>query len=250
MRFKDQTVVITGAGRGIGFATAERLSQEGAMIALIDVQEELVAGAASRLREKNVDAKAYPLNIADHAQVKATFERIAADFGAIHVLVNAAAIYPFIPFEDISIEDFRRVLAVNVEGTFSCCQAAYRFMKGQAYGRIVNFSSGSLYAGTPLLSAYCASKGGVVGLTRALASECSPHGITVNCVSPGIMATEGTLSQANADELLAWIETYQKVKRRGEPGDIAEIIAYLASPAASFVTGQTMAVDGGVHFRD
>ncbi len=249
MRFENQTVVITGAGRGIGFATANRLAEEGARVAIIDIREDLANSAAVRLRDVGAQATAYPLDISDESQVNDAFDAIASHMGGIHALINAAAIYPFVPFEEMRLEDFRRVIGVNLEGTFLCCRAAYRIMKPKAYGRIVNFSTGSVYAGTPELSAYVASKAGVVGLTRALASVCGPHGVTVNAVSPGIMATEGTMSVANGSELLSWIETFQKIKRQGEAADVAEMIAYLASPGAGFITGQTIPIDGGVHFR-
>jgi NAD(P)-dependent dehydrogenase (short-subunit alcohol dehydrogenase family) len=247
MRFKDQIVVITGAARGIGFATARRLASEGAAIAVVDVNETGSRDAAARLEGEGVRAIGYGLDVSDGDAVDRLMAKIHADFGAIHALVNAAAIFPFSAFETMDRDEWRRVIDVNLTGTFYCCQAALPYMKAQGYGRIVNFASGTIDLGSPNLAHYVASKGGVIGLTHTMASELGEHGITCNAVSPGVIATEGMNAVEAADETKAFVLMLQSIKRTGEPADIAECIAYLASPAASFITGQTITIDGGMN---
>ena len=168
--------------------------------------------------------------------------------GQVDVLVNNAGIYPHYPFEQLTYTDWRRVLATNLDSVFLCSHAVYPAMRERGYGRIVNVSSATFFIGYPGLSAYVASKGGIIGFTRALASEAGEHGITVNAVTPGLIATEGVLAGEEA-RLFDEIVPQQALARRGEPEDIAECIAYLASPAASFITGQTINVDGGHRYH-
>jgi pyridoxal 4-dehydrogenase len=164
------------------------------------------------------------------------------------VLVNNVGIYPHRPFEELTYAEWRHVLAVNLDSVFLCTHAVYPAMRERGYGRIVNVSSSTFFIGYPGLAAYIATKGGIIGFTRALASEAGPHGITVNAVTPGLIATEGVLGGEEAG-LFDEIVPQQALPRRGEPEDIAECIAYLASPAAGFITGQTINVDGGHRFH-
>jgi NAD(P)-dependent dehydrogenase (short-subunit alcohol dehydrogenase family) len=162
--------------------------------------------------------------------------------------VNNVGIYPHRPFEELTYAAWRHVFAVNLDSVFLCTHAVYPAMRERGYGRIVNVSSSTFFIGYPGLAAYIASKGGIIGFTRALASEAGPHGITVNAVTPGLIATEGVLGGEEAG-LFDEIVPQQALPRRGEPEDIAECIAYLASPAAGFITGQTINVDGGHRFH-
>jgi NAD(P)-dependent dehydrogenase (short-subunit alcohol dehydrogenase family) len=239
-----QTAIVTGAARGLGYAAAARLAAGGAAVALFDRDEATLAGAVGRLAADGAEAKAHAVDVSDEDGVRAAVESVLAARGRIDVLVNNAGVYPHYPFEELTYTDWRRVLATNLDSVYLCSHAVYPAMRERGYGRIVNISSATFFIGYPGLSAYVASKGGIIGFTRALASEAGPHGITVNAVSPGLIATEGVLGGEEAG-LFDEIVPQQALGRRGEPEDIAECIAYLASPAASFITGQTINVDGG-----
>ncbi|HEX5469475.1 MAG TPA: SDR family NAD(P)-dependent oxidoreductase [Gaiellaceae bacterium] len=246
-RFSGQTAVVTGAARGLGFAAAGRLAAEGARVALFDRDAEALDAAAGSLGGDET-ALALAVDVTDEEAVGRGVEAVLAETGRIDVLVNNAGIYPHFPFEELTFADWRSVLATNLDSVYLCSHAVYPGMRERGYGRIVNVSSATFFIGYPGLSAYVASKGGIVGFTRALASEAGPHGITVNAVTPGLIATEGVVGGEEAG-LFDEIVPDQAVGRRGEPEDIAEAIAYLASPAASFITGQTVNVDGGHRYH-
>jgi NAD(P)-dependent dehydrogenase (short-subunit alcohol dehydrogenase family) len=164
------------------------------------------------------------------------------------VLVMMAAIFPEIPFAELPLEVWRRVNAVNLDGAFICTQTVLPLMKEQRYGRIVAIASETLLIGMPVLASYIASKAGVIGLTRVLAREGGPHGITANCILPGPIGSEQNLAREHIDELFDLIVPTQCIPRRGVPADIADAVAYLGSRGASFVTGQSLAVGGGDRF--
>jgi NAD(P)-dependent dehydrogenase (short-subunit alcohol dehydrogenase family) len=170
---------------------------------------------------------------------------VIASEGRIDILVNNAGIYPHTPFEELTFDEWRRVLSTNLDSVFLVTHAVYPHMRERGYGRIVNISTAAFHIGYPELTPYLASKGGIIGFTRSLAAEAGPHGITVNAITPGMIETEGTQEEDPEGELFEEIGAGQAVKRRGRPEDIAETIAYLASPAAGFITGQTINVDGG-----
>jgi NAD(P)-dependent dehydrogenase (short-subunit alcohol dehydrogenase family) len=247
-RLAGQTALVTGAARGLGFATAERLAAEGARVALFDLDGDAVAAAAGELAERGTGATAHEVDVADEGSVRAAVADVLTADGRIDILVNNAGIYPHSPFEELTYADWRRVLSVNLDGVFLCAHAVYPAMRERGYGRIVNISSATFFIGYPGLSAYIASKGGIIGFTRALASEAGPHGITVNAVAPGLIATEGVLGGEEAG-LFDEIVPEQSVRRRGEPEDIAECVAYLVGPEAGFVNGQTFNVDGGHRYH-
>jgi pyridoxal 4-dehydrogenase len=243
-----QTALVTGGARGLGFAAARRLGAEGARIALFDRDGEALAAAAGALAGEGLDVLAHRVDVADEEGVRAAVADVLAAAGRIDVLVNNAGVYPHRTFEELTFPDWRQVLAVNLDGVFLCSHAVYPAMRERGYGRIVNVSSATFFIGYPGLTAYVASKGGIIGFTRALASEAGPHGITVNAVTPGLIATEGVLEGEEAG-LFEEIVPEQALPRRGEPEDIAECVAYLAGPAAGFITGQTINVDGGHRYH-
>ncbi|HWB55831.1 MAG TPA: SDR family NAD(P)-dependent oxidoreductase [Gaiellaceae bacterium] len=247
-RLAGQTALVTGAARGLGYATAERLAAEGARVALLDRDGDALTAAAERLAAGGAVATAHEVDVAVEEAVRTAVADILAADGRIDVLVNNAGIYPHYPFEEITYADWRRVLSINLDGIFLCAHAVYPAMRERGYGRIVNVSSATFFIGYPGLSAYIASKGGIIGFTRALASEAGEHGITVNAVAPGLIATEGVLEGEEAG-LFDEIVPEQALPRRGEAADIAECVAYLASPEASFITGQTINVDGGHRYH-
>jgi pyridoxal 4-dehydrogenase len=247
-RLAGQVALVTGAARGLGFAAAERLAADGARIALLDRDAAALAAAEQKLTASGHDVLRDAVDVTDEESVRMVVASVLAATGRIDVLVNNAGIYPHRAFEDLTFSEWRRVLGVNLDGVYLCTHAVYPAMRERAYGRIVNVSSATFFIGYPGLSAYIASKGGIIGFTRALASEAGPYGITVNAVTPGLIATEGVLGGEEAG-LFDEIVPQQALPRRGEPEDIADCIAYLASPAAGFITGQTINVDGGHRYH-
>lgn len=239
---------MTGAAQGLGYAAAARLAADGATVALLDRDGEKLRAAADALGAQGLTVLPHTVDLTDEEGVRAAVAAVLSAEGRIDVLVNNVGIYPHRPFEELTYAEWRRVLAVNLDSVFLCSHAVYPDMRKRGYGRIVNVSSSTFFIGYPGLAAYIASKGGIIGFTRALASEAGPYGITVNAVTPGLIATEGVLEGEEAG-LFDEIVPEQALPRRGEPEDIAECIAYLASPAAGFITGQTINVDGGHRFH-
>jgi pyridoxal 4-dehydrogenase len=239
---------VTGAAQGLGYAAAARLAADGASVALLDREGERLEAAADALVAQGLTVLPHTVDLTDEEGVRAAVAAVLSGEGRIDVLVNNVGIYPHRPFEELTYAEWRHVLAVNLDSVFLCTHAVYPAMRERGYGRIVNVSSSTFFIGYPGLAAYIASKGGIIGFTRALASEAGPHGITVNAVTPGLIATEGVLDGEEAG-LFDEIVPQQALPRRGEPEDIAECIAYLASPAAGFITGQTINVDGGHRFH-
>jgi NAD(P)-dependent dehydrogenase (short-subunit alcohol dehydrogenase family) len=201
------------------------------------------------LRDRGIAVSAAAVDVTDGPAVGAAIRGAMDEEGRIDILVNNAGIYPHTPFEDLSFEEWRRVLSTNLDAVFICSRAAYPAMRARGYGRIVNISSATFFIGYPEMTPYISAKGGLIGFTRALASEAGPHGITVNAVTAGLVETEGSLEEDPTGELFEEIVAGQAIKRRGQAEDIAECVAYLASPAAGFITGQTINVDGGHRYH-
>jgi 3-oxoacyl-[acyl-carrier protein] reductase len=239
---------VTGAAQGLGYAAAARLAADGASVALLDRDGGRLGAAADALGAQGLAVLPHTVDLTDEKGVRAAVAAVLSAEGRIDVLVNNVGIYPHRPFEELTYAEWRHVLAVNLDSVFLCTHAVYPAMRERGYGRIVNVSSSTFFIGYPGLAAYIASKGGIIGFTRALASEAGPHGITVNAVTPGLISTQGVLGGEEAG-LFDEIVPQQALPRRGEPEDISECIAYLASPAAGFITGQTINVDGGHRFH-
>ena len=231
-KLDNRVAIVTGAVQGIGKAVADKLAAEGATVVGADIQP----GTTLQV-DVSVDAEA---------------ERMVADTLAEHrrldVLVNVAGIYPYVPWDELDLAEWRRVMAVNLDGVFLAARYASRPMRDAGYGRIVNITSSTILAGTAGFAHYVASKGGVWAFTRALARELGPHGITVNSVAPGLTATEGVLAGAGAERLEAQM-LRQAIPRGAEAVDIAPAVAFLASEEAGWVTGQ-MIVSGGGHVHN
>jgi NAD(P)-dependent dehydrogenase (short-subunit alcohol dehydrogenase family) len=242
---EGQIAIVTGAARGIGRASAARLARDGARVALFDKDGPPAGAAADAISAGGLAAEAHEVDVTDGAGIAAAVRAVLDTHGRIDVLVNNAGIYPHTPFEELTFEEWRRVLSTNLDSVFLVTRAVYPHLRERGYGRIVNISTAAFLIGYPELTPYLSSKGGIIGFTRSLAAEAGPHGITVNAITPGMIETEGTEEEDPEGELFEEIGSGQAIKRRGRPEDIAEAIAYLASPAAGFITGQTINVDGG-----
>jgi 3-oxoacyl-[acyl-carrier protein] reductase/pyridoxal 4-dehydrogenase len=239
MRLGGRVAIVTGAGQGIGRAIAEKLSSDGAAVVVADLN-----AATARATAAAVGGLAYPVDVSDEEQVAGLASAVRETYGRIDILVNDAAIVPFVPWDDLDFAEWRRIMSVNLDGVFLTCRAVYPDMKAAGYGRIVNITSNVILAGTPNLAHYVAAKGGVFGFTRALATELGRCGITVNAVAPGLTASEGVLAGPHADAF-DFVVSLQAIPRRGEPADIAPVVAFLASEEAGWVTGAMIVADGG-----
>lgn len=235
--------LITGGARGIGFACAEAIAQDGAQIIIADINGENAQEAARKLGDNTV---AMTCDMADVAQVRAMFETIEQDIGPISTLVNNAGISRPSDFLETSIEEFQHVLNVNLTGSFLATQLAAKSMiKHTIAGAIVNMSSINAVVSIPTIVAYCASKGGVMQMTKATSLALAPHGIRVNAVGPGSIDTE-MLASVNSDpKALKTLLSRTPIKRLGTAREIGDVVAFLASEKASYITGETIYVDGG-----
>ena len=240
-RFNGRVAVVSGAARGMGKAVALRLAEEGAAVIAVDVNGE---GAAATAKEIGGASSSWQCDIGDPASVAKLFAGVAKA-GKLDVLVNVAAIVPFVKWDELTFEEWRRVLRVNLDGLYLMCRAGSDMMRAGGYGRIVNFSSNSIFAGTPNMAHYVASKGGVLTFTRALATELGPYKITANSICPGLIDTEG-VQQTPHKDAFEFVETLQAMKGRGLPKDVVPAVAFLASEEAHWITGQALNVDAGM----
>jgi pyridoxal 4-dehydrogenase len=241
-RFDRRVAVVTGAAQGMGKAVALRLAEEGATVVAADIND---AGAARTAQAIGGSSIGVGCDIGDENSVAKLFETVGARLGKLDVLVNVAAIVPFVKWDDLSFAEWRRVVRVNLDGLYLMCRAGSDLMRKGGYGRIVNFCSNSIFAGTPNMAHYVASKGGVLTFTRALATELGPYKITANSICPGLIDTEGVQTTPHKDAF-GFVETLQAIKGRGMPADVVPAVAFLASEEAHWITGQALNVDAGM----
>jgi 2-hydroxycyclohexanecarboxyl-CoA dehydrogenase len=246
---KDRVAVVTGGASGMGLAIARQLAARGNRVGVLDLQGEAALRAAKDLRESGATAIGVSVDVTDRAGVDAAFDRVRAELGRVAIVVTSAGLDAFERFTEIAPESWERILAVNLTGTFHCLQAAVPDMLEAHWGRMVTISSSSAQSGAARMAHYVAAKAGVIGLTRALALELSPHGITVNCIPPGMIDTPmlrraeaggdiGTLAKVAARAI--------PVGRPGTPEEVAATCGFLCSDEAAFITGQVIGVNGGM----
>lgn len=239
-----KTVIITGGARGIGAAAARIFAENGCAVLINYSKSESDAMALrDELRESNPDVDIFRADVSVSEEADALIRFAVERFGSVDVLVNNAGTCDFGLVTDMTDEDYRRLMSVDLDGTFYCCRAAAREMIKAHSGAIVNVSSMWGLVGASCEAAYSAAKAGVIGLTKALAKELGPSGIRVNCVAPGVIATEMNSRLSEAD--LSTLADETPLCRIGQPREVAEVILFLADERASFVTGQVLSVDGG-----
>jgi 3-oxoacyl-[acyl-carrier protein] reductase len=241
-----RTALITGAGRGIGLAIAKALATDGASVALVDIEAAALQAAALAIGDR---ALAITADVRCLEDVRRAVELTVERFGALDILVNNAGICSLSGIEDITEDEWDRMLDINLKGAFFCCQAALPYLRqsGPA-GRIVNMASVAGQSGGVTVGAhYSASKAGLIGLSKSLAQMLAADGVTVNCVAPGTIASDMTAGWS--EEIQAELITAIDLGRYGQPEEIAAAVRYLVSHAAAFVTGATLDVNGGLYYR-
>jgi pyridoxal 4-dehydrogenase len=238
-KLDGRVAIVTGAAQGIGRAIVDKLADEGATVVVADVNGD---GAQQAAPEDGIGMQ---VDISQEGDVKRMVNETVKAYERLDVLVNNAAIVPFTAWDDVDFAEWRRIMAVNLDGTFLACHHAQKPMREAGYGRIVNIVSNVVLAGTPNLAHYVASKGGIFAFTRALAREIGQYGITVNSVAPGLTETEGVMASPHK-EAFEFVQMLQCIPRRGVAADIAPAVAFLASEEAGWVTGQMLVADAGM----
>lgn len=249
MATMGRVAVVTGAASGMGLAIARHLAAQGHRVGLLDLQGAVALQAVEGLRNEGATAIAVEADVTDRGAVDAALDQVRAQLGPITIMVTAAGLDAFELFTDIKIESWERVLAINLTGTFHCLQAAVADMIAARWGRMVTISSSSAQSGAPRMAHYVASKGGVIGLTKALALELAPHGITVNCIPPGMIDTPMLRRAAGGGEIGNLEKLASRmipVGRLGTAEEIAATCGFLCSDEARFITGQVVGVNGGM----
>ena len=243
MRLKDKVALVTGGGSGIGKATVIRFAQEGAKVAVCDINEETAKEVVENCKADGHEAEAFKLDVSNKQNVEEVLKSVTERFGRLDILVNNAGITQDSFAAKMSEEQWDKVLNVNLKGTFLCCQAAIPIMKEQNYGRIINTSSIGIL-GNMGQTNYAASKMGVIGLTRTLAIELARNNITVNCISPG--ATKTPMTESIPEDIAKAFTAKIPFKRFAEPEEIANAHVFFASDDATYITGQMLFVAGGL----
>ncbi len=244
MLLKDRIAIVTGAARGIGAATAERMAQEGARVAVVDIDADEAQATAQAIAGAGGQAAAFRCDVSDTAQIEALVRDVQAHFGGIDILVNNAGICPRVSIDDMTDSLFDRMIAINLKSVFFLSRAAGNAMKPRGWGRIINLSStGGRIGGVFNATVYGSTKAGILAMTKSFARHYAPYNILVNAVAPG--AVETRMMRALSDDTLRGVVEAAPLKRLAEPVEIANTIVFLSSDQASWVTGATLDVNGG-----
>ena len=243
-RHQDKIAVITGAAKGIGQAFAKRLAAEGAHIVIAD--KDSASETEQAVRAADVRALGVRVDIADPDGVAALTAAVEETFGRCDILINNVGIFPNVPFAEVSFEDWRRVLSINLDSMFLTAKAFAPGMTARGWGRVINMASNTVGTSVSGYTHYIASKAGVIGFTRALASDLGETGVTVNAIAPSLVRTHGTtVTEPRSVARFAAVAANQAIKRTQAPDDLVGAMSFLASEDAAFMTGQTLYVDGG-----
>lgn len=253
MSIEGKVVIVTGAATGIGEEYCHGLAQRGAKVAVTDIlSQEQIDAVVADIAAEGGEAIGLRVDVSKQDQTQQMAATVAERWGRIDGLVNNAVWQPAKPFDEYTVEEFDYMMAVNVRGVWLCTVAVYSYMKRQGKGKIVNIGSQTFFSGWWNLAPYVGTKGAVIGMTRALAREISPHGIRVNCLCPGLTVTEGSLREVEASirpgRVNEWLDNHveeQCIRHPGYPQDLVGPLVYLLSDDSDFMTGQTMVVDGG-----
>jgi 3-oxoacyl-[acyl-carrier protein] reductase len=253
MTVKGKVIIVTGGGAGIGEEYCHALAREGAKVAIVDIlSEEALDALVEDIAAEGGEVMAIRADVSEREQVEQMARMVADRWGRIDGLVNNAVWQPAKFFNEYTVEEFDRMMAVNVRGSWLCVAAVYPYMLEQGKGKIVNIGSQTFFSGWWNLAPYVATKGALVGLTRALARDISPKGIRVNCLCPGLTVTEGSLREVDANihpgRVNEWLDDHvaeQCIQHPGYPQDLVGPLIFLLSDASDFMTGQTLLVDGG-----
>lgn len=243
----NRVIVITGAAQGIGYAVAQSFAARAAIVIIVDQNGPAAERAADSCRTPGTKALAIEANISHQTSVDRMVDSVLQAYGRIDVLINNAAIFSSLtrrPFYELPVEEWKTVIDVNVTGPFLCARAVAPAMRDNRWGRIINISSNTVEMGRPNFLHYVTSKAAVVGMTRGMARELGDDGITVNAIMPTLTKTEVEFKGMKADNFQSLIDR-QCIRRTGRPDDLFGILHFMSSPASDFMTGQTVAVDGG-----
>jgi 2-hydroxycyclohexanecarboxyl-CoA dehydrogenase len=243
-----KNAIVTGGASGIGLATCRRLARDGTRVAVWDIDHAGAQRAAAELVAAGGRAIAGQVDVSDRAQIQAGVERVRAELGPVHILVNNAGITGFKPFLETTEEEWDRIILVNLKSMYLCTRAVLPDMLAAGWGRVINISSSSAQGGAARMTAYAASKGGVIAFSKSLALELATAGITVNNVPPGFVDTPMLRASNTKDGIaggIAGVAAISPMKRPGRPEDVAAACAFLASDEAGYITGQTLSVNGG-----
>jgi 2-hydroxycyclohexanecarboxyl-CoA dehydrogenase len=247
MSLAGRVAVVTGGGSGIGRAIALRLARDGADVALFDVDQAAAETVAGEIRAAGRRALPLRVDVSRMAEVTAASAQVRETLGRVHILVNNAGIASFVPLLRMSEEEWDRMIAVHLKGTFNCTRTIVQDMVDGGWGRVVCISSVGGLRGGPSLTHYAAAKAGMIGFTKAVAIEMGPLGVTVNAIAPGLIDTPLLARSGMPQAILDFARDQAPVRRLGTPDDIAAACAYLVSEEASFTTGQVLSPNGGGH---